>query len=69
MSNCPHPPEQQVRTVYYVLCGACKSVRQGSYCNYAKECHPDCALPAVCVQPARARYHSQVPLQVDFGLQ
>lgn len=69
VNGCPHPADQQVRSVYYLLCGACKQVRLVSYCNYSKECHPDCALAAVCVQEARARYHAAVPLQVESGLQ
>ena len=69
MNACTHPEEQQVRSVYYLLCGACKAVRLVSYCNYAQECHPQCTLAAVCVQPARARYHAAVPLEVDPSLQ
>lgn len=69
MNACPHPAEQQVRTVYYLICGACKAIRLVSFCNYAQECHAECTLPAVCVQEARARYHAQVPLQIDPELQ
>lgn len=69
MSACTHPADQQARSVYYLLCGACKAVRLVSYCNYAQECHPECTLAPVCVQEARARYHAAVPLEVDPGLQ
>lgn len=69
MASCPHPADQQVRSVYYLLCGACKAVRLVNYCNYPQECHPECTLAAVCVQPARSKYHAQVPRQVEPGLQ
>jgi len=69
MSACTHPADQQVRTIYYLLCGACKQVRLVNYCNYAVDCHPACTLAAVCVQPARAKFHAAVPLQVEPGLQ
>lgn len=69
MSACTHPADQQARSVYYLLCGACKAVRLVSYCNYAQECHPECTLAPVCVQEGRARYHATVPLEVDPGLQ
>jgi hypothetical protein len=65
MSACPHPADQERRTVYYLLCAACNTVRIVTYCNYAQECHPKCTLAAVCVQPARSRYHANVPLQVE----
>lgn len=65
MNACPHPDEQQVRTVYYLLCGACKAIRLVSYCNYPVDCHAKCTLAAVCIQPARANYHAQVPLAVE----
>jgi hypothetical protein len=68
MSACPHPDDQQVRSVYYLMCGACKQVRLVTYCNYPEECHPRCTLAAVCVQPARARYHAAVPLEVAPAL-
>ena len=64
MNACPHPDDQQVRTVYYLMCGACKTVRLVTYCNYPVDCHPKCALAAVCVQPARDKFHSAVPLAV-----
>jgi hypothetical protein len=64
VNACSHPSEQQVRSVYYVLCGLCKTVLLVSYCNYAQECHPHCSLPGVCLQSARERYHAAVPLQV-----
>jgi hypothetical protein len=66
---CPHPAEQQVRTIYYLLCGACKQVRLVNYCNYSADCHAQCTLAAVCVQPARAKFHAAVPLEVEPGLQ
>jgi hypothetical protein len=44
MNPCPHPGDQQVRTVYYLMCGACKQIRLVTYCNYATECHPECTL-------------------------
>jgi len=68
MSACPHPDDQAVRTVYYLMCGACKQVRVVSYCNYSTECHPECQLAPVCVQPARQKYHSGVPLDVPPDL-
>lgn len=68
MSACPHPDDQQVRTVYYLMCGACKNIRLVSYCIYATECHPKCTLAPVCVQSARARYHAAVPLEVAPAL-
>lgn len=69
MEGCAHPAEQQVRTVYYVLCGACQRVRLVSYCNYAKDCHPECALAPVCAQPARAKFHAAVPVRIEPGLE
>lgn len=69
MNACPHPEDQQVRTVYYLMCGACKAVRLVNYCNYAQDCHPACTLAAVCVQEARSHYHASVPLQVEPSLQ
>ena len=69
MNACAHPAEQQQRTIYYLICGACQRVRVVSYCNYAAECHPECALAAVCVQEARKTFHAAVPLQVEPGLQ
>jgi len=68
MNACPHPADQQVRTVYYLMCGACKTIRMVTYCNYPVDCHAKCALAPVCVQPARAKYHAQVPLEVDPAL-
>lgn len=68
MNACPHPDDQQVRTVYYLMCGVCKTVRLVTYCNYSVACHPECALAAVCVQPARAKYHAQIPLAVEPAL-
>jgi len=68
MNACPHPDDQQVRTVYYLLCGACKAIRLVTYCNYPVDCHPKCTLAAVCIQPARAKYHAQVPLAVEPAL-
>ena len=68
MNDCAHPADQQVRTVYYLLCGACKQVRLVSYCNYPQDCHPQCALAPVCVQEARSRHHAQVPLAVPPDL-
>jgi hypothetical protein len=68
MNACLHPDELQVRTVYYLLCGACKAIRLVTYCNYPVDCHAKCALAAVCVQPAREKYHAQVPLAVEPGL-
>lgn len=62
--TCPHPDDQVVRTVYYLMCGACKQVRMVSYCNYSDDCHPKCTLARVCVQPARAKFHAAVPLEV-----
>jgi hypothetical protein len=64
METCPHPDDQQVRTVYYLLCGLCKKIRLVTYCTYPAECHPECTLARVCVQPARERHHAQVPLEV-----
>lgn len=64
-TSCPHPADQQVRTVYYLMCGVCKKIRIVTYCTYPTECHPQCTLAAVCVQPARARYHAAVPLAVE----
>ena len=64
VNACPHPDEQAVRTVYYLMCGACKRVRLVSYCNYAEDCHPKCTLAPVCIQPARAKYHAAVALEV-----
>lgn len=49
MNACAHPAEQQQRTIYYLICGACQQVRLVAYCNYAAECHPECALAPVCV--------------------
>lgn len=69
MNDCLHAAEQRVRTVYYLMCGACKKVLVVTYCNYPVECHPKCALAAVCVQPARERHHAQVPLEVSAELQ
>ena len=69
MNACAHPAEQQQRSIYYLICGACKQVRLVYFCNYAAECHPACALAPVCVQPARAKFHAAVPLQVEPGLQ
>jgi len=66
--TCLHPDDQAVRTVYYLMCGACKQIRMVSYCNYSDECHPKCTLAPVCVQPARAKYHAAVPLQVPAEL-
>ena len=68
MNACPHPDDQQVRTVYYLMCGACKTIRLVSYCTYPAECHPKCTLAPMCVQPARSRYHEQVPLAVEPAL-
>lgn len=68
MNACPHPADQQVRTVYYLMCGACKTIRMVTYCNYPVDCHAKCALAPVCVQPARAKFHAQVPLEVDPAL-
>lgn len=68
MTTCPHPGDQQGRTVYYLMCGACKEIRLVTYCNYATECHARCTLAAVCVQPARQRHHAKVPLQVPPDL-
>ncbi len=65
---CPHPEDQQVRTVYYLMCGACKKVRVVYYCAYPVDCNPPCVLAPVCVQPARNRYHADVPLEVEPGL-
>jgi hypothetical protein len=64
MSECSHPNDQQVRTVYYLMCGVCKQIRLVTYCAYPTECHPQCTLAPVCVQPARARHHAGVPLEV-----
>ncbi len=64
MNACPHPNDQQVRTVYYLMCGACKTIRLVTYCAYPVECHPQCTLGGVCIQPAREKYHSSVPLEV-----
>jgi hypothetical protein len=69
MSACAHPAEQQQRTIYYLICGACKQVRLVYFCNYPTECHPQCTLAPVCIQEARAHYHAAVPLQVEPGLQ
>ncbi len=33
--TCLHPDDQAVRTVYYLMCGACKQIRMVSYCNYS----------------------------------
>ena len=68
MNACPHPDDQQVRTVYYLMCGACKTVRLVTFCNYPIDCHAKCALAPVCVQAARAKYHAQVPLEVEPAL-
>lgn len=68
MSSCPHPDDQQVRTVYYLMCSACQQVRLVNYCNYPTECHPKCTLAGVCVQEARGRYHADVPVEVDSSL-
>jgi len=68
MTACPHPADQERRTVYYLLCAACNTVRIVTYCNYAQECHPKCTLAAVCVQPARNRYHASITLQVEPAL-
>jgi hypothetical protein len=68
MTACPHPAEQERRSIYYLLCGACNSVRIVTYCNYAQECHPQCSLAGVCVQPARNRYHAHIPLRVEPSL-
>jgi len=68
MNACPHPDDQQVRTVYYLMCSACKTIRLVSYCAYPAECHPKCTLEPVCVQPARERYHARVPLAVEPAL-
>ncbi len=68
MNACPHPDDQQVRTVYYLMCGACKTIRIVTYCAYPTECHPQCTLASVCVQTARATYHAAVPLAVDPAL-
>ncbi len=54
--------------MYYLLCAACNRVRIVTYCNYAQECHPQCTLAGVCVQPARSRYHASVSLQVEPAL-
>jgi len=64
VNACAHPDDQIVRTVYYLMCGACKQIRMVSYCNYSDDCHPKCTLAPVCVQPARAKYHAAVPLEV-----
>lgn len=66
--GCTHPADQERRTVYYILCGACNTVRIVTYCNYAQECHPRCTLASVCVQPARDRYHAPVPLAIEPAL-
>lgn len=68
MNACPHPEEQQVRTVYYLMCGACKAVRLVTYCNYPNECHRQCTLAPVCLQSAREKFHAAVPLAVDPAL-
>jgi len=65
---CTHPAEQERRTIYYLLCAACNTVRIVTYCNYAQECHPNCTLASVCVQAARNRYHARVPLAVEQAL-
>jgi len=62
---CTHPADQEQRTIYYLLCGACNTVRIVTYCNFAQECHPQCSVAPVCVQPARQRYHAEVPLAVE----
>ena len=66
--GCTHRSDQQVRTVYYVLCGACGDLLLVSTCNYSVDCHPSCTLAPVCVQPARQRYHAQIPLIVPRDL-
>ena len=68
MTACTHPADQERRSVYYLLCGACKTVRMVTYCNYARDCHPHCTLARVCVQPARNRYHARVPCEVERAL-
>ncbi len=68
MTECRHPAEQRVRTVYYTMCGACKKILMVTFCNYASECHPDCALAAACVQNARQSYHAEVALAVPPDL-
>lgn len=68
MATCPHPADQERRSVYYVLCAACNRVRIVTYCNYARECHAHCTLAAVCVQPARARYFAHLPIEVEPAL-
>lgn len=65
MTTCSHPPDQERRTVYYLVCAACNTVRLVTSCNYAQECHPQCTLAAVCIQPVRSRYHARVPLAVE----
>jgi hypothetical protein len=66
--GCIHRSDQQVRTVYYVQCGACGELLLVNYCNYSIDCHPSCVLAPVCVQPARQRYHAHVPLAVPRDL-
>ncbi|MFQ5817522.1 MAG: hypothetical protein ACE5H2_06150 [Terriglobia bacterium] len=68
MAACAHPAAQERRSVYYLLCGACTAVRIVTYCNYSQDCHPQCSLADVCVQPARNRYHASIPLRVDPAL-
>lgn len=68
MAVCAHPAAQERRSVYYILCAACNTVRIVTYCNYSQECHPQCSLAEVCVQPARNRYHASVSLRVAPAL-
>lgn len=68
VTSCSHPAGQQVRTVYYVLCGGCEKILLVSYCNYPTDCHPRCTLAPVCVQAARQNYHAQIPLEVPPNL-
>lgn len=69
MNACAHPADQQVRTIYYLMCGACKAIRLVTYCNYSTDCHRECTLAPFCIQPARSKYHDNVTLAVEPGLQ
>lgn len=64
MSDCNHPDEQLVRTIYYTMCGACQQILIVTYCNYPKDCHADCTLASACVQTARDKFHKGKTLTV-----
>ena len=68
MSVCQHPDDQIIRSIYYTLCGACKQVLIVTYCNYARDCHPDCTVASACVQDAREKHHADVTLMVPAEL-